>query len=124
MTNQSKTSWTIRTRSGAHRSPALDCLNGHSIDLGVMVNNVGALPGAKNPRPYILTTIGAKAASSSDPLSTEITEIFPDVTPIDRTSTCLVAPGVPGRGSTRRVARSDHGRLVTEVCLDNRCLPP
>jgi hypothetical protein len=48
----------------------------------------GPRPGSQEPRvPTILTTIGAKGSILVDPLFKELTEIFPDVTPIDRTST-------------------------------------
>ena len=60
-----------------------------SINPTVMINNVAGLAqAAKNLGvPTILTTIGAKGSILVDPLFKEITEIFPDVTPIDRTST-------------------------------------
>ena len=80
----------------------------HSIDPGLMINNVAGLAqAAKNLGvPTILTTIGAKGSVLVDPLFKELTEIFPDVTPIDRTSTHAWShPEVRPR-SMRRAARS------------------
>ena len=61
----------------------------HSIDPGLMINNVAGLAQAARNLgvPTILTTIGAKGSILVDPLFKEMSEIFPDVTPIDRTST-------------------------------------
>src|SRR6267142_5976846 len=92
----------------------------HSIDLGVMVNNVAGLAqAAKNAGvPTILTTIGAKGSILVDPLFKEITEIFPDVTPIDRTSTHAWShpefrAAIDATGRKKLIMAG----LVTEVCL-------
>ena len=86
----------------------------HSIDPGLMINNVAGLAqAAKNLGvPTILTTIGAKGSILVDPLFKEITEIFPgrhaDRPHLDP---CLVAPGVPGRDRCDGPQEVDHGRL-------------
>jgi hypothetical protein len=61
----------------------------HSIDPGLMLNNVAALARAARDLgvPTVLTTVGAKGSILVDPIFKEIAAIFPDVTPIDRTST-------------------------------------
>jgi nicotinamidase-related amidase len=91
-----------------------------SIDLGVMVNNVAGLAqAAKNAGvPTILTTIGAKGSILVDPLFKEISEIFPDVTPIDRTSTHAWShpefrAAIDATGRKKLIMAG----LVTEVCL-------
>jgi len=61
----------------------------HSIDQGLLVTNVAALArAAKALRvPTVLSTIGAKGSVLVDPIFKEISETFPDITPIDRTTT-------------------------------------
>jgi ketosteroid isomerase-like protein/nicotinamidase-related amidase len=92
----------------------------HSIDPGLMINNVAGLAqAAKNAGvPTILTTIGAKGSILVDPLFKEITEIFPDVTPIDRTSTHAWShpefrAAIDATGRKKLIMAG----LVTEVCL-------
>ena len=92
----------------------------HSIDPGLMINNVAGLAqAAKNLGvPTILTTIGAKGSILVDPLFKEITEIFPDVTPIDRTSTHAWShpefrAAIDATGRKKLIMAG----LVTEVCL-------
>ena len=92
----------------------------HSIDPGLMINNVAGLAqAAKNLGvPTILTTIGAKGSVLVDPLFKELTEIFPDVTPIDRTSTHAwshpdVRAAIDATGRKKLIMAG----LVTEVCL-------
>jgi nicotinamidase-related amidase len=91
-----------------------------SIDPTVMINNVAGLAqAAKNLGvPTILTTIGAKGSILVDPLFKEITEIFPDVTPIDRTSTHAWShpefrAAIDATGRKKLIMAG----LVTEVCL-------
>src|SRR5258705_13180987 len=59
----------------------------HSIDPGLMINNVAGLARAARDLdvPVVLTTVGAKGSILVDPLFKEIADIFPGVTPIDRT---------------------------------------
>src|SRR6267143_1046551 len=92
----------------------------HSIDPGLMINNVAGLAqAAKNLGvPTILTTIGANGSILVDPLFKELTEIFPDVTPIDRTSTHAwshpeVRAAIDATGRKKLIMAG----LVTEVCL-------
>ena len=61
----------------------------HSMDQGLLVTNVAALArAAKALRvPAVLSTIGAKGSVLVDPIFKEISETFPDITPIDRTTT-------------------------------------
>src|SRR5258708_13083797 len=63
-------------------------INVHSIDLGLLVNNVAALAQVAKAFgvPTVLTTVGAEGSVLVDPLFKEITEAFPDITPIDRPS--------------------------------------
>ena len=92
----------------------------HSIDPGLMINNVAGLAQAARDVgvPTILTTIGAKGSILVDPLFKEISEIFPDVTPIDRTSTHAWShpefrAAIDATGRKKLIMAG----LVTEVCL-------
>jgi len=60
-----------------------------SIDQGLLLNNVAALAGAAKALgvPTVLSTIGAQGSVLVDPIFKEISAIFPDITPIDRTTT-------------------------------------
>jgi len=91
-----------------------------SIDRGLMINNVAGLAqGARELGvPVVLTTVGAKGSILVDPLFKEISEIFPDITPIDRTSTHAwshpdVRAAVDATGRKKVIMAG----LVTEVCL-------
>jgi nicotinamidase-related amidase len=61
----------------------------HSIDQGLLVTNVASLARtAKALRvPTVLTTIGAKGSVLVDPIFKEISDTFPEIMPIDRTTT-------------------------------------
>ena len=92
----------------------------HSIDPGLMINNVAGLAQAARDLgvPVVLTTVGAQGSILVDPLFKEITEIFPDVTPIDRTSTHAwshpdVRAAIDATGRKKLIMAG----LVTEVCL-------
>ena len=91
-----------------------------SIDRTVMINNVAAL--AQTARdlgvPVVLTTVGAKGSILVDPIFKEIGDLFPGVTPIDRTSTHAwshpdVRAAVDATGRKKLIMAG----LVTEVCL-------
>jgi nicotinamidase-related amidase len=91
-----------------------------SIDRTVMINNVAAL--AQTARdlgvPTVLTTVGAKGSILVDPIFKEIGDLFPGVTPIDRTSTHAwshpeVRAAVDATGRKKLIMAG----LVTEVCL-------
>jgi nicotinamidase-related amidase len=92
----------------------------HSIDPGLMINNVAAMAQAAKTVgvPTILTTVGAHGSILADPIFKEISDIFPDVTPIDRTSTHAwshpeVRAAVDATGRKKLIMAG----LVTEVCL-------
>ena len=92
----------------------------HSIDPALMINNVSALAQAARDLgvPVVLTTVGAKGSILADPLFTELSDLFPDVTPIDRTSTHAWShPDV--RAAIDKTGRKKliMAGLVTEVCL-------
>jgi nicotinamidase-related amidase len=91
-----------------------------SIDPGLMLNNVQALAQAARDLgvPTILTTVGAKGSILVDPIFKEISDLFPGVTPIDRTSTHAwshpeVRKAVDATGRKKLIIAG----LVTEVCL-------
>jgi len=64
-------------------------LSVHSIDQGLLMTNVAGL--AKTAKalrvPTVLTTIGAKGSVLVDPIFKVISDVFPEITPIDRTTT-------------------------------------
>ena len=100
-------------------------LNVHSIDLGLLVNNVAALSRVAKALgvPTVLTTVGAEGSVLVDPLFKEITEAFPDSTPIDRPSSHAwshpqVRAAVEATGRKKLVMAG----LVTEVCLTQSVL--
>jgi nicotinamidase-related amidase len=68
--------------------PAI-ALSVHSIDHGLLINKLAALAlTAKDLGvPTVLTTIGAQGSVLVDPIFKEISDVFPEVTPIDRPST-------------------------------------
>jgi nicotinamidase-related amidase len=91
-----------------------------SIDRTVLINNVAAL--AQMARdlgvPVVLTTVGAEGSILVDPIFKEIGDLFPGVTPIDRTSTHAwshpeVRAAVDKTGRKKLIIAG----LVTEVCL-------
>src|SRR6267142_7036301 len=72
----------------------------HSIDQGLLVTNVAALARAANALgvPTVLSTIGAKGSVLVDPIFKDISDVFPQITPIDRTTTHAWSdPKLPGR---------------------------
>jgi nicotinamidase-related amidase len=95
-------------------------LNVRSIDLGLLVNNLAALSQVAKGLgvPTILTTVGAQGSVLVDPLFKEITDAFPDITPIDRPSSHAwshpeVRAAVEATGRKKLIMAG----LVTEVCL-------
>jgi nicotinamidase-related amidase len=97
----------------------------HSIDPGLMMNNVVALAQAARDLgvPTVLTTVGAKGSILADPIFKEISDLFPGVTPIDRTSTHAwshpeVRKAVDATGRKKLIMAG----LVTEVCLSQSVL--
>ena len=91
-----------------------------SIDVGLMTNNVAGLAKAAKELgiPTVLTTVGAKGSILADPIFKEISDIFPEVTPIDRTSTHAwshpeVRAAIDATGRKKLIMAG----LLTEVCL-------
>jgi nicotinamidase-related amidase len=91
-----------------------------SIDRGLLINNVAALAQVARELgvPTVLTTVGAEGSILADPIFKEISDLFPDVTPIDRTSTHAwshpdVRAAVDATGRKKLIMAG----LVTEVCL-------
>jgi nicotinamidase-related amidase len=85
-----------------------------------MINNVAGLAQAARDLgvPTVLTTVGAQGSILVDPLFKEIAELFPEITPIDRTSTHAwshpeVRAAVEATGRKKLIMAG----LVTEVCL-------
>jgi nicotinamidase-related amidase len=96
-----------------------------SIDPGLMLNNVVGLAQAARDLgvPTVLTTVGAKGSILVDPIFKQIRDLFPGVTPIDRTSTHAwshpeVRKAVDATGRKKLVMAG----LVTEVCLSQSVL--
>jgi nicotinamidase-related amidase len=90
-----------------------------------MMNNVVALAQAARDLgvPTVLTTVGAKGSILADPIFKEISDLFPGVTPIDRTSTHAwshheVRKAVDATGRKKLIMAG----LVTEVCLSQSVL--
>ena len=97
----------------------------HSSDPGPMINNVAALAQASRDLgvPTVLTTVGAKGSILVDPIFKEIAAIFPDVTPIDRTSTHAWShPEVRAAVDKTKRKKLIMAGLVTEVCLSQSVL--
>jgi nicotinamidase-related amidase len=95
-------------------------VNVHSIDHGLLINNTAALASVAKALgvPTVLTTVGAYGSVLVDPIFKEISEAFPDITPIDRPSSHAwshpdVRAAVEATGRTKLVMAG----LVTEVCL-------
>ena len=91
-----------------------------SLRTEVLINNVTGL--AKMARalkvPTVLTTVGAMGSVLADPIFKEIAEVFPDVTPIDRTSTHAWSHP-EFRAAVERTGRKKliMAGIATEVCL-------
>jgi nicotinamidase-related amidase len=95
-----------------------------SIELGLLLNNVAGL--AQTAKllgvPTILTTVGAKGSVLADPIFKVISDAFPDIKPIDRTSTNSwpdIRSAVRATGRKKLVMAG----LLTEVCLAQAVLP-
>ena len=92
----------------------------HSCDPGLVINNTAALAQASRDLgvPVVLTTVGAKGSILVDPIFKEITAVFPDVTPIDRTSTHAWShPEVRAAVDATKRKKLIMAGLITEVCL-------
>jgi len=92
----------------------------HSIDHSLLLNNVAGLAQMAKDLgvPTVLTTVGAQGSVLVDPIFKEISDVFPDITPIDRPSSHAwshpdVRAAVDATGRRKLVMAG----LVTEVCL-------
>src|SRR6202158_4688504 len=97
----------------------------HSIPHDQLINNVALLAQAAKSLgvPTVLTTVGAQGSVLVDPIFKEISEIFPEITPIDRTSTHAwshpeVRAAVDATGRKKLIMAG----LATEVCLAQSAL--
>jgi nicotinamidase-related amidase len=91
-----------------------------SIDHGFLMKNVAGLAQAARDLgvPTVLTTVGAEGSILVDPIFTEISEVFPDLKPIDRTTTHAwshpdVRAAVEATGRKKLIMAG----IVTESCL-------
>ena len=87
--------------------------NVHSIDLGLLVNNVAALSQVAKALgvPTVLTTVGAQGSVLVDPIFKEITDAFPDITANRPPLVArLVTPGRAGCGRGDGPQEAGHGR--------------
>ena len=92
----------------------------HSIDHGLLIDNVAGLARAAKDLgvPTVLTTVGAQGSVLVDPIFKEISDVFPEVTPIDRPSANAwshpdVRAAVEATGRKKLIIAG----LTTEVCL-------
>lgn len=97
-----------------------------SIDHTVLINNVTGLARAAKTLgvPTVLTTVGAEGSVLADPIFTQISDVFPEVTPVDRTSTNAwsdpnLRAAVEATGRKKLIMAG----LWTEVCLAQTVLP-
>jgi nicotinamidase-related amidase len=96
-----------------------------SIPATLLINNVAALARAAKILgvPTVLTTVGARGSVLADPIFKEISEVFPDITPIDRTSTHAwshpeVRAAIDATGRKKLLMAG----IATEVCLAQSAL--
>jgi nicotinamidase-related amidase len=92
----------------------------HSIDQGLLIDNVAGLARAAKDLgvPTVLTSIGAQGSVLVDPIFKEISEVFSEVTPIDRPSSNAwshpdVRAAVEATGRKKLIMAG----LTTEVCV-------
>jgi nicotinamidase-related amidase len=91
-----------------------------SLRTDVLINNVAGL--AQSAKllgvPTVLTTVGAQGSILADPIFKEIGEIFPEIPPIDRTSTHAWShPDVRAAVEKTRRKKLVMAGILTEVCL-------
>jgi nicotinamidase-related amidase len=92
----------------------------HSIAHALLINNTAALCRAAKTLsvPTVLTTVGATGSVLADPIFKEISEVFPEITPIDRTSTHAWShPGVRTAVDATGRKKLIMAGIATEVCL-------
>ncbi|MFC5824421.1 isochorismatase family protein [Nonomuraea insulae] len=90
------------------------------LDGNALLDNVATLARAAKllEVPTVLTTVGAQGGPLADPIFTQISDAFPDVTPIDRTTTAAwsdpnVRAAIEATGRRKLIMAG----LSTEVCL-------
>jgi nicotinamidase-related amidase len=90
------------------------------VDGAVLINNVTAIARAAKAVdvPTVLTTVGAEGSILVDPIFSQISEVFPEITPIDRTTTAAwsdpnLRAAVEATGRKKLIMAG----LSTEVCL-------
>jgi nicotinamidase-related amidase len=91
-----------------------------SIDHSFLIRNVAGLAQAARDLgvPTVLTTVGAEGSILVDPIFTEISEVFPDLKPIDRTSTHAWShPDVRAAVEATERKKLIMAGIVTESCL-------
>ena len=90
----------------------------NSIDAGLLVNNLAGLASSAKALdvPIILTTVGADGGALKDPVIKGLTDVIPDVNPIDRVSTNAWEDIRQTVEATGRRTLLIAG-LWTEVCL-------
>src|SRR5438445_13513304 len=96
-----------------------------SIDLGLLLNNVAGLAQAAKDLgvPTVLTTGGAYVSVLVDPSFNEISDVFPEITPIDRPSSHAWShPEVRAAVDVTGRKKLIMAGLVTEVCLTQSVL--
>jgi nicotinamidase-related amidase len=91
-----------------------------SLRTDVLVNNVAGL--ARSAKllqvPTVLTTVGARGSILADPIFKEISEVFPQIVPIDRTSTHAWShPDLRGAIEATGRRKLIMAGILTEVCL-------
>ncbi len=91
-----------------------------SIPNTLLINNVACLAQAAKALsvPTVLTTVGRRGGALVDPIFKEISDVFPELTPIDRTSTHAwshpeVRAAVESTGRKKLIMAG----IATEVCL-------
>ncbi|MFI9561411.1 isochorismatase family protein [Nonomuraea endophytica] len=90
------------------------------IDGNALLDNVAMLSRAAKllEVPTVLTTVGARGGALADPIFTQISDVFPDVTPIDRTTTAAWSdPNVKAAVEATGRRKLIMAGLSTEVCL-------
>ncbi|HEX6713301.1 MAG TPA: isochorismatase family protein [Thermoleophilaceae bacterium] len=89
-----------------------------SIDAGLLLNNLAGIAASAKALdvPTILTTVGAEGGVLRDPIVNGLSEVVPDVTPIDRVSTNAWEDI---RGAVEATGRRTLliAGIWTEVCL-------
>src|SRR6266446_62870 len=97
----------------------------HSIDQGLLATNVASLARAAKALgvPTVLTTIGAKGSILVDPIFKEISDAFPEITPIDRTTTHAWSdPKFRAAIDATRRKKLIMAGIVTGTCLSQSVL--